>query len=1215
MKENLPVSLFRTAVLVCLFGFTLLPHSEISQSRPDRDEHRKAKSIRLALEDNFERTKDPALGYPPTERLAQAISYAKRLQEEMLRGEKSFNNLPDAVWRERGPDNYSGRTRAILIDRNDPTRRTIWAGSVSGGLWKCENITADPPQWNIVSDHLENLAVGALAQDPVDPQVMYMGTGEGFGSLTQFVRGQGIFRSADGGNTWEVLPSTLNATFRYTRDLLVHPVTRDVYAATNQGLMRSQNGGVTWTRVLGIPANVANSNVFDVQYAPTTGAIYASNANSVWRSPDGNPNTWQNISSAASGFPQGVTRVEMSVSPSNPDIIYVIGESNNAATNVFVTTNGGQSWQQRARPNNPSGTEFTNGQAWYDLEIAVDPFNSNHVIVGGVPIMRSVNGGASWSFFATNMHVDHHKVLFDPEQPNVVYFGNDGGIYRSANGSASTVPSRKRNYNVTQFYACALHPDAGSNYMLGGTQDNNSLQLNGPGISSARTVRGGDGMFCHIDQNNPNIQMVSSQFAGYSLSTNGGQTFSNAVNLNGRFVSASDYDSESKILYSQTDAAEGDFYRWHVLTGQTELVDIQSFQVNASSVAVDPNVANRVYFGTFSTGRIFRVDNAHTGPTVNATALTPLTGTVASIDIEFGNPDHLLATISNYGVQSVFESFNGGINWINVEGNLPDMPVRWGIFNPANNRQAMVATEAGVWITEQLDGNNTFWLPSIPGIGIPLVRTDMLKVRRSDRTVLAATHGRGLFTTEVFSESAVRAIFDPVSYQGVPIRFIGELSSNATSYLWDFGDGNISTEPNPEHTYASFGVFPVRLTINNGLSTTSTIKVLPNRPLPYTADRPAYGGGFEGFTEQYAVHTTSGSSFERGNSTVPRKSGTRSGDNAFVLGLSEAAYQPNTRSILYLSNFDFSEITIYDFSFWGKWEIQNGLDGFRVEYSTDQGRSWLPLVNEVLPGWYNFRNTTVPGAAFPIGESYFTANKTNWEEFKVNVSFLAGNPNVAFRFVFQSDDSGVHAGLALDDVRITKYQGELVTRLIDFRGSFPNTTDIRVDWNTEVEYYCRRFEVQRSVNGRDFETIGTVNATGVLSANPQAYHFSSLALRNLYFYRLLVINENAPSGYKHEFLSPVIVMQRTPASGLVARVFAVPFGSSIGVTFNGVVEDAVEYQLYDMAGRLVLQGKTGAAGAFLSIETGNHLAKGAYLLRLRVGDSTFETYKVAGGWQ
>ncbi|HRD80607.1 MAG TPA: T9SS type A sorting domain-containing protein, partial [Saprospiraceae bacterium] len=252
--------------------------------------------------------------------------------------------------------------------------------------------------------------------------------------------------------------------------------------------------------------------------------------------------------------------------------------------------------------------------------------------------------------------------------------------------------------------------------------------------------------------------------------------------------------------------------------------------------------------------------------------------------------------------------------------------------------------------------------------------------------------------------------------------------------------------------------------------------------------------------------------------------------------------------------------------------------------------------------------------AFPVGSAYFTGNRANWEEFKFNLSFLAGQPDVAFRFVFIADDNGSHAGVALDDVTIQKYEGELVTKLLNFTGSFPNGENVRLDWNTQPEYYCRQFEVERSVNGRDFERIATVNATGILTTALQSYQHTSLALKNLYFYRLRVINENEPTGYNHVFYSPIVVMQRRPSDALVNRVFPGPFGNTINVTFNGNIEKTVEYELFDIAGRLVQRGKADNPGVFLSIDTGARLAKGAYVLRLRESGGTFETFKLAGGW-
>jgi photosystem II stability/assembly factor-like uncharacterized protein len=992
-----------------LFYFTK-EEKEINQKRD------KAMSIRDAFEDNFERTKDPALGYPPVERLLDALEQTRRMQAEWA-ARNSRDNFNGIRWREKGPDNIGGRTRAIMIDRRDPERKTIWAGGVAGGLWKTDDITATPPVWNKVNDYLENMAVGALEQDPNNPEIIYMGTGEGYPNW-EAVAGLGIFKSTDGGQTWALLPTTLTGLFRYTQDILVHPATGDIYAGTQAGLFRSQDGGATWNRA--IPAA---TNFYDVDYIPASGMIYASNSRRIYRSATGDQSDWEALGGVASGFPQNFTRVEMAVSPSNPDWIYVIGNVSGGASNVFFTNNGGQSWVQRGLPAWDDGGEFTNGQAWYDLEIAVHPTNPTHVIAGGVPLMQSTDGGLSWQRFANNSHVDQHIILFDEENPDIIYFGNDGGVYMSRTGAGPVVLDKNYGYNVTQFYACAIHPEPFSNYMLGGTQDNNSLQLNDFGVTSARNVRGGDGFLCHIDENEPNIQMVSSQFGNYGLSLDGGRTFNQgAASFNGRFLTPSDYDSEQNILYAQTN--DGDFYRWKINESTFELVDIPLFDLNVSTITVDVNTPNRVYFGT-SNGTVIRVDDAHTGETVQGGQIGTFSGTISSVEVEYGNPDHLLVTISNYGVASVFESKNGGQNWTNVEGDLPDMPVRWGIFNPNNSQQAMIATEAGVWVTELLDGNNTQWIPPSSEGGIPLVRTDMLRVRRSDKVVLAATHGRGLFTTDIFADPAIRVNIPSAAYSDAPVQFFGEQSYRAEYFQWTFGDGQTGSADNPVHIYDNPGTYTVTLKTSDQLTAEGPIKILPDVDLPYVPGKTYFGGDLEGLPEQFGVYTLSGTPFELGRSTFPGKDGAHSGNNAFVLGLNEEFYQPNTHSMLYLPNFDFSEQSIYEFSFWAKYRLQGGLDGFLVEYSTDRGQTWQRMGTNTNPNWYNFLNEDRDNAAFPSGTPFFTGARLEWTRYKLNISSLSGNENVAFRFVFRSEGTGNHTGVAIDDIEITKYEGEL----------------------------------------------------------------------------------------------------------------------------------------------------------------------------------------------
>ncbi len=1163
----------------------------------------KAERFKEAYEDNFRRTLDPALGYPPIERLIEARKATRRIQEELQPLLAQRSDILAPRWTERGPNNIGGRTRTILIDLNDPTGNTIWAGAVSGGLWKSEQIHEADPQWQKMSDELENQAIGAMAQDPQNPQVMYIGTGEGYPNADA-VRGVGIFKSEDGGNGWNLLPSTQNNNFRYTRGLLVHPQTSDVYAATSSGLWRSQDAGNSWTKVHGSGFGTSN-DFYDILYA-SNGALIASNSSGVFKSFSGDPGDWTNLTA---GQISSMNRIEVTVCESNPDVMYLIGAQGGGASSVYYTANGGNTWVERSRPE-ANGIEFTFGQAWYDLDIAVNPFDPDHVIAGGVPIMVSYDAGINWTGFAFNMHVDQHKILFDPQRPGVIYFGNDGGIYRTTNGTVNEVEDKNFGYNVTQFYACDLHPEAFNDYFLGGTQDNNSLQLEGWGEVPGYSVRGGDGFFAHIDQDEPQYQMVSSQFGNYSLSTNGGNSFGSGQSFNGFFNCPSDYDDESNILYSQT--LNGDFYRWHITTGQLELVNFNANLPNfsVSAITVDPNVPNRVYFGSFSPAKVIRVDNAHEGDLVDIEVVFSGAGTVASIDIEQGNPDHLLVTLSNYGlVNNVWESSDGGETWTGVEGNLPDMPVRWGIFNPNNSQQAMIATELGVWTTELLDGSNTLWVPPMVENGMPLVRTDMLRYRNSDKIVLAGTHGRGLFTTDVFSPPTPRMNVPLIHYVNMPLFFIGETSLNADSYAWDFGDGSSATDANVWHTYSEIGSYEVSLTINGSLTETKTLKVLPEHDLPYLPDEPNYGGDFEGFEEQYGMYSLSGSEFVRGSSDILYKDGTHSGQYAIVLAPDDQYYEPNTEAYFYLPLFDMSQEGLYEFSFWGKWRIQGGFDGFRVEYLEEGAETWKPLRNDVSENWYNTHNTNLGNAgAFPQGSRYFSGEEPYFTRYSVNISELAGKGKVGFRFVFKSDNSVQLNGLVIDDVQISAVLGEIHTTLTLWDAQYDNANAI-LTWTTQPEYYCKEFRIERSTNGLDFEEIDVVPATGRLTSVPQSYEYELLAQRDLYYFRLKVISENDTTFYE-EFYSPIKVIRRRIEGLEVHTVFPNPFSSSFAVSFTDVVQGEIQYALYDAQGRKVWEGSEVLDGSTALVVTPNNISEGMYFLYLSIGDEEPVVVKV-----
>lgn len=1190
------IGLFTLILLVAGVYYTTL-QSEKQPNTPKLE-------IKDALAEDILRTKDPELGVIPEGAKQNAIRATQRLQKAYYGNESSTrDNFITARWKERGPNNIGGRTRSILIDARDASRKTVFAGSVSGGIWRTYDITASPVQWEKINDFMDNLAIGALGQDPNNMDVMYAGTGE------FDVDGIGIFRSTDGGDNWELLPETENFNFKTTRALLVHPVTSDVYAGTSRGVWRSTDQGETWEKVGGYtpPTNFTSNEIYDLVYA-NNGYIYSSSANAVQRSTSGDLGSWESMGSSSTGFPTGLSRIELAISKTEPNIMYIIGSENGTASRVYRSDDGGYNWTQKAMPTFQNGAEFTNGQAWYDLEISVDPFDAEHVVVGGVIIMRSTNGGFSWDQFATNMHVDQHEQLWDEEQQGVLYFGNDGGIWRSENGTSNQVQDKNHGYITTQFYACGIHPEAYKDYFIGGTQDNNSLQVQGSGVRGARIVLGGDGMMCHIDQNDPEYQMVSLQFGSYRLSTNEGVSFSGGVEVNGRFFNPSEYDDDANIMYSQT--FDSDFARWQIPGSEVDYVDVQGMNLDVSTAVADPNTPNRMYFGTFS-GQVIKVDNANEGDVVTGERVGPsASGTISSIYVEYGDPDHIIVAISNYGVESVYVTYDGGNDWVSCEGDLPNMPVRWAIFDPTNSDRAMIATETGVWVTEMLEGANTNWIPPAPNIGTPLVRTDMLQVRHSDNFVLAATYGRGLWTSDVFAEPVARMQIDQLGYIDAPLDFDGGVSVNASNYLWDFGDGTNSTNETEVHSYDAVGVYPISLTINGDLTTTNNVKILPDKSIPYAPGETAYSGDFESFTSHYGAASVEGSTFTRGNSTIAGKDGTHSGDYAYVLGIDEDYYQHDTEAMLYLPNFDLSEPGIYEFSFWAKYRLSDGRDGFQVQYSLDKGQSWNQLGAVDDEDWYNYQNTNEDILTFPQGASYFSGSKHAYDNFKLNISELAGQSNVAFRFYFKGGNSGNFRGLAIDDVAITKYEGELKTKLIKFEGEYTQPTEVTLSWNTQPEYFCERIDVERSFNGKDYETIQSIPAIGGTTTELAEYSMTTLGQRPVIFYRLKVVNNNDAVDYNYEFYSDPLVMQKDELGADILKVFPNPFQTEINLTFTQAINADIKYELFDVSGRLMARNTIAGGGDIFKTLTMPDLSNGVYNLRVTIGEQEPLVYKL-----
>ncbi|MDB9732168.1 T9SS type A sorting domain-containing protein [Polaribacter sp.] len=740
----------------------------------------------LAFEQDFLKTMDPKTKQLPQDRLLKAINYGV----EMKRAASARKGTETSInWESRGPKEVSGRVRAMMFDPNDTEGRTVFAGGVSGGIWKNENISDVNSEWSIVYPEMSNFAVSALTYDPVKNNVFYAGTGEGWGNVDA-VNGAGIWKTTDAGVSWQNLSATSN--YRYVYDMIVREEdgVGIVYAAVRgsdgQGIFRSTDEGVSWAKT-----NAPNAR--DLELA-SDNTIWVGGANGqVYSSADGT--TWD-VKYTSSLEQLG--RVELAIAPSDPNFVYGLISSSNGLGEVIKTTNAGTSWSSSENSseltepkdvtdNGIPDEDFTRGQAWYDLIAKVSPSDKNRLFIGGINVFSTRDGGENWvkisNWKGANsdeayIHADIHGMAFNPANFQEILISTDGGIFYSDEseslpyfGTSASIKPRNLNLNVTQFYSGAIDPVL-ENGFLGGAQDNGTNVFSQPGISNTSELLGGDGAFSFIDQTAVNenrslYYIASTQYNSYYLfdfsnsSSPRRISLSSTDNNDASFINPADYDDENNILYSNNSGGSisraklnPDFEAQHSnsdFLGTIDNFDVTALQgVNVTHIRVSNyNKEERKIFLGSSVGTLIQLNGAN--DTSEGRNTPNVTGSISCIELG-ASDDEILLTYSNYGVKSVWYTADAGANWIDVEGNLPDMPVRWSLFNPLNRKEVLLATEAGIWKTNDVTATNVTWEPAANGMGS--VRVDMLQYRASDNLVLAATHGRGMFTTNFTASSA-----------------------------------------------------------------------------------------------------------------------------------------------------------------------------------------------------------------------------------------------------------------------------------------------------------------------------------------------------------------------------------------------------------------------------------------------------------------------------
>jgi photosystem II stability/assembly factor-like uncharacterized protein len=704
------------------------------------------------------------------------ISFEKYFEAIKVKQQILAKSNFQETWEQIGPANIGGRITALAVNKKE---NRIIAGAAAGGIF----ISSDGGKtWQSTSDNFPGLSIGALKTDPNNPNIVYCGTGEANSSGDSYP-GFGILKSTDGGLNW--INTGLQET-HHIAEIEIHPLNGDIiYVAAagplhskdnNRGIYKSTDGGLTWDQVLFISDS---TSAIDVAVDPTNvNIVYAAMwerlrsptfrkvsgfTSGIFKSTNGGI-SWINLSDGLPAASKYIGRISIAVAPSNPAVIYALYKNStekylsyNFFGGFYKSTNAGLSWIKM--PDLKLSSEFSDF-GWYFGLIEVDPKDYNKVYLGEIDLLKTTDGGNNWvnitnsySGSFNSQHPDQHALWIDPENTNYLIAGNDGGIFTSDNGGNSWTKSY--NLPITQFYVSTI------DYLnpvkkFGGTQDNGTVTSFTGKNDDWEMVFGGDGFYCLVDHSNSNIVYAESQYGGLSKSTDGGKTFYLGAMYGIDYSDRRNWSTpvamdliDPKILYygtyklyRTTDGAEN----WNVISpdltrganGRMGTITC----ISANRLSDDSQI---VYIGT-DDGRIWYA----VSPEFNWIEITgnlPLRY-ITDVCCDSKNPDYVYVTLSGFNRDlsnaHIFKSTNRGNSWVDISGNLPDIPLNSVIADPDNNNVLFVGGDAGVFYTTN---SGEEWV--VLGKDLPNSPVFDLNYHQPTKILIAATHGRSLYEIDL----------------------------------------------------------------------------------------------------------------------------------------------------------------------------------------------------------------------------------------------------------------------------------------------------------------------------------------------------------------------------------------------------------------------------------------------------------------------------------
>lgn len=677
-----------------------------------------------------------------------------------------------------GQETVAGRSHGIAVLPGDSN--TIYIGTNGGGIWKTTN---GGQNWSPITDDLPILMGSTIAIAPSDPNIIMFGTGDAYGFNA---RGQGVFKSIDGGQNWTQQKNFVNddnffesAAIGYVSGLVIHPTNPDTIVMTTIfHAFKSTDGGLTYNETLDYAGG--SSYILEVKQDPSNfRTLYAtSRGGHVYKSIDFG-DSWTEIATFGTG------RVAIAIAESEPNILYASASNGNTlqSTGVWISRDAGLTWNQQI-----SNTDLLGSQSWFNNQIHVNPYDAKEVYVGGLDLWKSVDSGntfnrkTSWTWkdygFDSGgpggpaeqyIHADFHGMISvktnEAQQKFHLFVSGDGGLHRSKDGG-ETWEEINNDLYVTQFYSAAFAHDAGDTRYVGGTQDNGDIVTNNEfdWVHS----RGGDGGFTEINPQNRNEVYTEYVYLEIHKSTQGGlwDTYTRVTggieetnSSNTLFIApfVMDY-SRPTTLYAGTDEL------WRTTNGATNWQSVASLNTNEKITNIAVSAANPDHVWVVSEdGNVYRSTNQGEGLTQLTTDDGFADRYISDVALSGVDVDVAVITVSTYASNEdkgyVFMTRDAGVTWESLDFDNGIYKIPWAsshtaLINPADDNHIFIGTDIGLY--ETTDGGATWENVA----GIPKVQVLDLKVRFIDGMMLIATHGRSIYKTTI-----------EIQYDTIPTNF------------------------------------------------------------------------------------------------------------------------------------------------------------------------------------------------------------------------------------------------------------------------------------------------------------------------------------------------------------------------------------------------------------------------------------------------------------